>query len=101
MHKFGLDGSFDVYVFLGDKPGPDSRAWAREASFIGVNGMLSQSGIADAAKESQEANGAVPLTAALEAKVRSGQLESIKEDVVGPYLKQNLRWKILKVNICP
>ena len=97
VHKFGLDGSFNVYVFLGDKPGLDSRQWTSEGSFIGVNGILAQSGVTDATKVKQEANGAVPLTAALEAKVRNGQLEGMKEDAVGTYLRYNLRWRISKV----
>jgi tyrosinase len=62
-------------------------------------GMLSQAGIsaADVGRQNQQANGAVPLTAALEARVSSGQLASLKEDVVGQYMKENLRWRILKV----
>jgi tyrosinase len=99
VHKFGMDGSFNVYVFLGEKPGSDPKTWNQADSFVGTVGMLSQAGIsaADVGRQNQQANGAVPLTAALEARVSSGQLASLKEDVVGQYMKENLRWRILKV----
>jgi len=99
VHKFGMDGSFNVYVFLGEKPGSDPKTWTKADSFVGTVGMLSQAGISasDVGRQNRDANGAVPLTAALEARASSGKLASLKEDVVGQYLKENLRWRILKV----
>jgi tyrosinase len=99
VHKFGLDGSFSVYVFLGDDCGNDAKAWMTESSFVGSVGMLSQAGVAaaDTQKLNQVANGAVPLTAALEAKVRVGELESMHEEVVAKYLQERLGWRISKV----
>ena len=43
------------------------------------------------------ANGVIPLTAALEAKLASGELGSLNEEVVGPYLKDQLRWRVRSV----
>lgn len=98
VRKFGLDGSFNVYVFLGDgAPDAMPRTWAEDASFIGVTGMFAQTGSVATEMAQQEANGEVPLTAALEAKVRSGELQSLEEDVVAAYLRANLKWKISKV----
>ncbi|KAF2711454.1 Di-copper centre-containing protein [Pleomassaria siparia CBS 279.74] len=95
--KFGLDGSFNVYVFLGgDKPRSSSGIWTQDTSFVGVTGILSQPGATNESNGNQEVNGAVPLTAALEARVRNGELKSMKEDVVERYLQQNLRWQISK-----
>jgi len=96
VHKFGLDGSFNIYIFLGDGPSLSPRIWSTAPSFIGMTGILSQSNVGTE-KQGQDTNGAVPLTAALEAKVRSGALESMREEAVGPYLKRNLRWRIAKV----
>lgn len=96
VQKFGLDGSFNVYVFIGDDPGADTKQWTQKSCFVGITGILCQPN-ADQSKAGVEANGAVPLTAALEAKVKSGDLESMKEDVVAKYLKEKLRWRISKV----
>jgi tyrosinase len=51
----------------------------------------------DNPKADIEAHGAVPLTAALEQKVRGGELESMEEDTVADYLNRNLKWRIATV----
>lgn len=103
VRKFGLDGSFNVYIFLGNEPIiSDPQHWVREESFVGLTGILSQSrGSMGAASDSLnldiEANGAVPLTAVLEDRVRMGELESLREDVVARHLRRRLRWRVSKV----
>ncbi|KAF2877846.1 hypothetical protein BDV95DRAFT_479733 [Massariosphaeria phaeospora] len=111
VHKFGLDGSFNVYVFLGDtlladeplggsdsNSNSNSKQWSAAPSFVGITGFLAQNGVTNVQKKTQEANGAVPLTAALEAKMRAGELRSMQEDVVSAYLQRNLRWRIAKTD---
>lgn len=98
VHKFGLDGSFNVYIFLGAEPCSEPSEWTKDISFIGTTGILAQTGVRDADNSGREANSVVPLTAALEARVRSGDLRSMKEDSVAAYLKQNLKWRISKVS---
>ncbi|KAF2478091.1 Di-copper centre-containing protein [Lindgomyces ingoldianus] len=93
VRKFGLDGSFNVYVFLGEKPGSDPRKWISESSFVGMSGIFAAAN-PDSRKLKIEANGVVPLTPILETKVGTSQLQSLKEGVVGKYLKNNLRWRI-------
>lgn len=44
------------------------------------------------------ANSAVPLTAALEAHLRNGNLENLKENLVASYLNHNLKWRLFKVS---
>ena len=103
VRKFGLDGSFDIYIFLGNKPGDDPDKWMTERSFVGVTGIFSSAGVPDQLSDLLEAksdvNGAVPLTAALEAKVRSGELKSMDACVVAKYLRANLSWKVSRVSI--
>ncbi|KAF2115499.1 hypothetical protein BDV96DRAFT_646497 [Lophiotrema nucula] len=100
VQKFGLDGSFNIYIFLGDTPGNDSSTWATESSFVGLTGIFStmSSQQSDDVKATSDVNGAVPLTAALEAKVLSGELSGMDECTVAKYLQTNLKWKISKVN---
>ncbi|KAF2195260.1 hypothetical protein K469DRAFT_757440 [Zopfia rhizophila CBS 207.26] len=86
VHKFGLSDSFNVYIFLGDRPGSDPSSWAGEKNFVGVSGIFTSANAGER-KDDVEANGAVPLTAALESKLRSDELESLSEDVVGKHLK--------------
>jgi tyrosinase len=106
VDKKRLEGSINVYVFLGkdNEQHSDmgsSTDWVKTNSFVGVAGILSlgtpQMG-AERAGASVEAHGEVPLTAALEAKVRSGELASMREDVVASYLRDNLRWRIAGVS---
>ncbi|KAH7118957.1 hypothetical protein B0J11DRAFT_552225 [Dendryphion nanum] len=92
-NKFGLGGSFNCYVFLGDQEiTSDATQWTEQDSFVGFTGIFSQSN----QKADIEAYGAVPLTAALEDRVRAGKLASMEEQDVGGYLKSNLKWRIAR-----
>lgn len=99
VKKFGLDGSFNIYIFLGDKPGNDSSKWTSEPSFVGLTGIFTTASSTQPGdvKATLEVNGVVPLTPALEAKVRGGELSSMQQCAVAAYLKANLRWRISKV----
>lgn len=105
MSKFIMGGSLNIYIFLRDEePGRDALGWVKEPGFVGVAGMLSVSqrmmGAGDGEGEKGESHGEVPLTAALEAKVRMGELASLREDVVGGYLRGALRWRVARVSLC-
>lgn len=91
--KFCLDGSFSIFVFLGDNPTTSPADWSSDPSFVGLNGIFSATTVGQSDNDIR-ANGAIPLTAALEAKLASGELGSLNEEVVGPYLKDQLRWKV-------
>ncbi|OCL01252.1 Di-copper centre-containing protein [Glonium stellatum] len=91
--KFGLDGSFSVFVFLGSSPTTSPANWSGDPSFVGLNGIFSTTAISESGSDIQ-ANGAVPLTAALEAKLAGDELVSLNEEVVGPYLRSQLNWKV-------
>ncbi|KAI9508870.1 photo-regulated tyrosinase [Russula earlei] len=94
VKKYELGGSFSVLIFLGDVP-DDPSHWRSCPSFVGlhyafVNSVASQCGNcrnqADLVIE-----GFVHLNEAI-AK-RSG-LSSYEPEVVSPYLKENLHWRV-------
>lgn len=94
--KFCLGGSFSIFVFLGDNPTTSPAGWSGDPSFVGLNGIFSATTVSQSDNDIR-ANGAIPLTAALEAKLASGELGSLNEEVVGPYLKDQLRWRVRSV----
>ena len=94
--KFGLDGSFSIFVFLGDNSTTSPACWSSDPSFVGLNGIFSTTTVGQSDNDIR-ANGAIPLTAALEAKLASGELGSLNEEVVGPYLKDQLHWRVRSV----
>jgi tyrosinase len=98
VQKFSLDGSFNIYVFLGGEPGSDPKRWTDEESFVGATGILSQPLGADIPDQEVKINAVVPLTAALEAHVKTNSLGSMNEDIVGQFLKDNLKWRISNVS---
>jgi tyrosinase len=97
-YKFCVDGSFNVHIFLGPKPGSDAKNYSNEPSFIGMTGILSQSQGADTPNNNIGVHGAVPLTAALESKLCTGEIPNLTEGAVAAYLKENMTWRISKMN---
>jgi tyrosinase len=92
----------NIYIFLGEEePGKDVLGWIKEDGFVGVAGMLSAAegmrmGDHGTAGES---HAEVPLTAALEAKVRVGELAGLQEGIVAEYLRRNLKWRVGRVSL--
>ncbi|OCK82998.1 Di-copper centre-containing protein [Lepidopterella palustris CBS 459.81] len=93
VRRFGLGGSYSIFVFIGEEPTSEPSQWSSDPSFVGISGVFAAA-TNDPLKTSIESNGVVPLTAALEARLASGKLKSMKEDAVGAYLRDNLHWKI-------
>lgn len=98
FNKYGLGGGFSVLVFLGQVPSDPSQ-WRTASSFIGahtafVHGTTDQ----DTGSHNQGgiSEGFVHLNRAI-AK-RSG-LPSLEPDVVVPYLRNNLEWRIQAVRL--
>ena len=94
--KFQMNGSYGVYIFLGD-PGNDASAWPTSDKLVGLHAV--------AANLANEANtgmssmnlpitGTVPLTTTLRQKVASGALANMEPSTVEPYLQQNLEWRV-------
>lgn len=92
-----LNSSLDIYVFLGSPTGAVTQLWVDAQSFVGRTSMVDQNVQVSSSTETPKIYGNIPLTAALEARVRAGELEGMNEDIVGLYLKQNLQWQAVKV----
>lgn len=96
VKKFGLGGSFTIYIFLGE-PTTKPSDWSSDPNFVGINGVFSMA-MPAAGNSDLMVHGVVPLTAALEDAVNCGEIPDLSEPVVVPYLKEKLVWKIQKVS---
>jgi tyrosinase len=105
----GADGAYKVFVFLGrTRQLQDSMTpmdWLRDPSFVGFTGFQSSSTLnyggysgnpADGSG-TQNANGVVALTKALEDRMAAGELSGLDEKMVGEYLNREMSWRISTV----
>ncbi|KAJ4303407.1 hypothetical protein N0V90_002300 [Kalmusia sp. IMI 367209] len=91
VHEFKSPGSLKIYAFLGKVEEEDASKWVEESEFVGTASILASS------KDGmQETNSMIPLTPALEAKVRTGELSTMDEGDVATYLRRNLKWKVVQ-----
>ncbi|GAM91208.1 hypothetical protein ANO11243_092550 [Dothideomycetidae sp. 11243] len=96
--KTQLNGSYAVYVFLGE-PDADALTWPTAANLVGTHGVAAN--FADADNDQLAAmdvpvTGTVPLTTALQDKVAAGELADTGVQSVSAYLLQRLVWKVAK-----
>lgn len=104
-----VDGSYAIYLFVGDFDKENPRGWALEGNLAGThvafsrmgnnetNGSGSGSG-SDDGHSAVVTGGRIPLTNILREKVRRGELESLEEESVERYLRGNLHWRAAKVS---
>lgn len=105
-----VDGSYAIYLFVGDFDKENPRGWALERNLAGThvafsrmgnnetNGSGSGSGDGNDGHSAVVTGGRVPLTNILRDKVRRGELESLEEESVERYLRGNLHWRAAKVS---
>jgi tyrosinase len=97
--KHGLNQTFQVFVFLGDFS-PDPKTWPFERTMVGRFTVLGRksdtpcSKCADDMLDDLVVTGTVPLTAALLQDIVDGQVPSLDEADVEPYLVKNLHWRV-------
>lgn len=106
--KFALNGSYAVYVFLGDFDDQPS-CWPLAQNLVGTHAVFAALGGADAVDNPQsrkrqngpaiQVTGTMPLTSMLLAKVQSGELACLNPETVTPYLIDNLSWRVGMVSI--
>lgn len=92
--RFGLGQSFNIYVFMGEPTVPAAQ-YAEDPALVGFQGVFSNPNMQ---AMNLTVTGAVPLTSALVAKIQSGAIKSLDNSDVGPYLRDNLKWKVVKVD---
>ncbi|KXS95512.1 hypothetical protein AC578_4625 [Pseudocercospora eumusae] len=94
-NKHALGRSYGIYVFVGDVDDSDPCSWGTSPNLAGVQApFTSLSEGPDPSKPRVKISGTVPLTDTLLEKVKSGELKSMDEHDVGPYLKANLHWRV-------
>lgn len=101
-NKHALNGSYAIYLFMGDFDEANPCTWPTAQNLTGIHGTFS--GLhedSNIKRPSVKTSGTVPLTDALLSKVKSGELASMDEDVVADYLEQNLHWRAAQVKFAP
>ncbi|KAK5168744.1 uncharacterized protein LTR77_006053 [Saxophila tyrrhenica] len=101
--KFALNGSYAIYVFLGDFDDTPT-AWATSPNLVGTHAVFAALDGGDAVSNAQArvkrdhaaiaVTGTMPLTSVLLAKAESGELSSMRPSVVEDYLEANLHWRV-------
>ena len=95
--KYALEGSFNVYIFLGDfNPNPTS--WALDPNFVGMHSVFANN---MSTQHEKIVTGTVPLTEALEKDTEAGKLVGDSLSDIDAYLTQNLHWRVAKVCLRP
>ncbi|KAG8942201.1 hypothetical protein FRC00_011944 [Tulasnella sp. 408] len=98
VNKYAAGCSFSVLIFLGPVP-DDPSQWRTSESYVGAHHIFlnAQPEECENCRKTADAQveGFVHLNKAIAA--RSG-LNSYDPEVVEPYLKENLAWRILKVD---
>lgn len=103
-----VDGSYAIYLFVGDFDKENPRGWALERNLAGTHVAFSRmgnnetngsgSGSGSDGHSAVVTGGRIPLTNILREKVRRGELESLEEESVERYLRGNLHWRAAKVS---
>ena len=101
--KFALNGSYGIYLFMGDFDG-NPATWATSPNLIGTHAVFAGLSTVDAASSPQaqslrskpaiQVTGTMPLTSMLLAKAQSGELADMAPQTVETYLTDNLHWRI-------
>ncbi|GAB7366278.1 hypothetical protein MBLNU230_g7835t1 [Neophaeotheca triangularis] len=101
--KHALNGSYAIYLFMGDAPATSSE-WSTAPNLVGTHavfGALTSDQATQApwnAIRTHDKNvivtGTIPLTSTLVDKVVSGELACLEEADVEAYLKQQLTWRV-------
>ncbi|KAK5684305.1 hypothetical protein LTS10_004172 [Elasticomyces elasticus] len=100
--KFAMNGSYAIYVFMGDFSDEPSE-WSMSPNLVGTHGVFAALSAVDATSKSNmlrrqmdstiQVTGTLPLTSMLLAKVQSGELPCMDIPTVTAYLNENLHWR--------
>lgn len=96
--KFALNGSYSIYVFMGDYS-EDPLDWPTDPNLVGTHAIFAA--VAANVLSDLPITGVVPLTTMLLEQVSEGQLSSMSPSVVVQYLTINLGWRIAMVCSVP
>ncbi|KAK6508914.1 hypothetical protein TWF481_003682 [Arthrobotrys musiformis] len=89
-----LDGTFTVYVFIGDYDAKDPKSWPLSKNLVGQHSAFTMVG----GGHQFTSAGTVPLTSALINLVANEKIANLGRAAVVPYLKDNLHWEVVTAN---
>jgi len=102
VEKYAVKSTFFVHVFLGDFTN-DPAGWGEDPNLVGSHVIFANNANFTGCQNCLAANearklvtGTIPLTGALGDKLGAEKLAHLEPELVGPYLKANLHWRIQK-----
>ncbi|KAK6428007.1 hypothetical protein LTR95_015856 [Oleoguttula sp. CCFEE 5521] len=101
--KFALNGSYAIYVFLGDFDSEDPSCWPTNSNLVGTHAIFAalpgdSEGNGMSMSSGMRVTGTVPLTSALLDKAKNGDLKGLRKADVEGYLRENLGWSVRMFN---
>ncbi|USW56555.1 Putative tyrosinase copper-binding domain, di-copper centre-containing domain superfamily, tyosinase [Septoria linicola] len=98
-NKHALNGSYAIYVFVGDFNETDPCTWPTSPNLAGTHAIFTSLHPGNSvSRPSIVTGGEVPLTNILLNKASSGDLSSLDEESVESFLKDNLHWRVATFN---
>ncbi|KAI1004240.1 hypothetical protein K3495_g3971 [Podosphaera aphanis] len=101
MHKAVHNAPFTVYVFLGPIS-TDPTSWSSDPNLAGLHTTfvkaMTSDAVCDDCGDSQLVTATIPLTSRLIKVMEQGDCESLRPDDVGPWLEENLTYRISMLN---
>ncbi|KAI5244883.1 Di-copper centre-containing protein [Aureobasidium subglaciale] len=96
--KFAMNGSYAVYVFLGNVSSNSTEELQLSPNLVGTYSVFSNmpSEDNDMANMDLKITGTVPLTTSLLGKYETGELRTMLPADVEPYLRKTLQWRVAK-----
>lgn len=94
--KFQLGGSYSILIFIGSVP-EDPKEWRESTSYVGSDEVFANSAAGHCANCVQNADMVVEGYVHLNQALARAGLTSLDPDVVAPYLKDNLSWRVYQV----
>jgi tyrosinase len=107
VEKYAVKTTFFIHIFLGDFT-DDYMKWGEDPNLIGSHVVfgtnLDHTGCERCLQSNHKqklVTGTIPLTGALGDKLGAGKIANLNPDLVVPYLKDNLHWRIQKHDDTP
>jgi tyrosinase len=106
--KFSCNGSYAVYVFLGNFDSSDPKCWPTQPNLVGTHAvfsMIPQDAKDDAQKAKRAAmsgikvTGTIPLNSALLERFKAGEMRSRQPGSVEEYMTNNLQYRVATVSL--
>lgn len=92
FEAYALNGSFNVYIFLGQPQSEEPLSWATDANHCGTHSSFSSPGM----HSKTVTTGIVPLNYALTQHVRAGVLPNLNSEHVLLFLTDKLTWRVMR-----